>query len=88
MRDALPKFANEYEVIFVNDGSPDNSGMLSRFWRINTAGSEALPSAEFGRKRDSVWYPGGSYEVTVTMDQDLQHPPEEIQACSQNRRWF
>src|SRR5687767_3875271 len=25
MQDALPKFAQTYEVIFVNDGSPDNS---------------------------------------------------------------
>ena len=80
MKDALPKFAKKFEVIFVNDGSPDNS------WAV----IEKLASQygwvrgiclrrNYGQHNATLCgIREARYEVTVTMDQDLQHPPQEI----------
>jgi glycosyltransferase involved in cell wall biosynthesis len=76
----LPAFTDQYEIILVNDGSPDNSwsviqnliaehncvrgiGMMRNYGQHNAT----LCGVRLAR-----------YEVTVTMDQDLQHLPEDI----------
>jgi undecaprenyl-phosphate 4-deoxy-4-formamido-L-arabinose transferase len=80
MQEALPKFAQSYEVIFVNDGSPDHSWAIienvahqcSWIRGINLRRNYGQHNATLCGIREA------RYEVTVTMDQDLQHPPEEI----------
>jgi len=76
----LPAFAKKYEIILVDDGSPDDSWPLIqsitrkykwvrgiRMMRNYGQHNATLCGVRLAR-----------YEVVVTMDQDLQHPPEEI----------
>jgi glycosyltransferase involved in cell wall biosynthesis len=80
MRDALPKFANRYEVIFVNDGSPDNSWeLIEKLTRQYGWIRGICLRRNYGQHNATLCgIREARYEVTITMDQDLQHPPEEI----------
>jgi glycosyltransferase involved in cell wall biosynthesis len=80
MRDALPKFANQYEVIFVNDGSPDDSwAAVEKLTRQYSWVRGICLRRNYGQHNATLCgIREARYEVTVTMDQDLQHPPEEI----------
>lgn len=77
---ALPTFAEQYEIILVNDGSPDNSWQLIQHltgeypWvrGVHMMRNYGQHNATLCGVREAC------YEVIVTMDQDLQHPPEEI----------
>ena len=77
---SLPTFATEYEVILVNDGSPDNS------WQIIQALSKRYPCVRgihlmrnYGQHNATLCgVRAARHDITVTMDQDLQHPPGEI----------
>lgn len=78
---ALDTLGESYEVIFVNDGSRDRSAALLReqFERrpdvtravllANNAGQHMAIMAGFEHSRG---------EIIVTLDADLQNPPEEI----------
>lgn len=76
----LPGIAKKYEVILINDGSPDASWeviqRLSNKYRwvrgIRLMRNYGQHNATLCGVREA------RYEVTLTMDQDLQHPPEEI----------
>ncbi len=76
----LPSFAEKYEIILVNDGSPDNS------WDVIQVLVHKHPHVKgirlmrnYGQHNATLCgVRAAQYEVTVTMDQDLQHPPEEI----------
>lgn len=76
----LPAFAENYEVILVNDGSPDNS------WKIIQDLTGVHPCVRgirmmrnYGQHNATLCgVRAAQYEVVVTMDQDLQHPPGEI----------
>jgi glycosyltransferase involved in cell wall biosynthesis len=76
----LPNIAESYEVVLVNDGSPDNSwaaierlaGQYAWVRGINLMRNYGQHNAVLCGIRDA------GYEVIVTMDDDLQHPPEEI----------
>jgi glycosyltransferase involved in cell wall biosynthesis len=76
----LPKFAQSYEAILVNDCSPDTSwekikGLTQRFpWvvGINLMRNYGQHSATLCGVRLA------RYDVTITMDDDMQHPPQEI----------
>jgi glycosyltransferase involved in cell wall biosynthesis len=81
LKAALPNFAESYEVILVNDGSPDGS------WHAIECLAEKYPGWLRGIRlmrnygQHSATLCGlrlARYEVTVTMDQDLQHLPEDI----------
>jgi glycosyltransferase involved in cell wall biosynthesis len=84
----LQELASEYEVIFVNDDSRDNS------WQVITRLSERYPwirginlMKNFGQH--NALLTGilvAQYEVIVTMDDDLQHPPEEIHKLTSELR--
>ncbi len=80
MRDALPRFANQYEVIFVNDGSPDDSwAIIEKLTRQYGWVRGICLRRNYGQHNATLCgIREARYEVTVTMDQDLQHPPEEI----------
>jgi glycosyltransferase involved in cell wall biosynthesis len=82
----LSQIADSYEVLLVNDGSPDNSWTvideLARKYSwvrgINLMRNYGQHNATLCGVR------AARYEITVTMDQDLQHPPEESPPCFQN----
>ena len=78
---ALDKLAITYECVFVNDGSRDRSAALLRqqFQRRPHETRVVLFHANFGQH--SAVMAGLSYargEYVVTLDADLQNPPEEI----------
>lgn len=76
----LPAFTDQYEIILVNDGSPDDS------WAVIQRLSQQYPCVRgirmmrnYGQHNATLCgVRAARYEVTVTMDQDSQHPPEEI----------
>lgn len=77
---ALPSFAERYEIILVNDGSPDNSwpliqSLTQKYKRVKGI----CLMRNYGQHNATLCgVRAARYEVTVTMDQDLQHPPEGI----------
>jgi undecaprenyl-phosphate 4-deoxy-4-formamido-L-arabinose transferase len=78
----LPTFTEQYEIILVNDGSPDRS------WEIIRRLTSEYPCVRGIRMMRNYGQHNATlcgvrearYEIVVTMDQDLQHPPAEIPA--------
>ena len=78
--EVLPQIALEHEIILVNDGSRDRS------WDVISELSSRYPAVRgFNLMRNYGLHNAllcgiraAKYEVIVTMDDDLQHPPEEI----------
>jgi glycosyltransferase involved in cell wall biosynthesis len=76
----LPRLAQNFEVILINDGSRDGS------WETIQAISQSTPwvrginmMRNYGQHNALVCgMRQASYAITVTMDDDLQHPPAEI----------
>jgi undecaprenyl-phosphate 4-deoxy-4-formamido-L-arabinose transferase len=76
----LPQLSPEYEVILVNDGSPDRS------WEVICEQAKTYAwlrginlMCNYGQHNALLaGIHAAQYEVIVTMDDDLQHPPEEI----------
>src|SRR5688572_1549862 len=76
----LPTFAQTYEIILVNDGSPDNS------WQFIQNATREYPCVRgirmmrnYGQHNATLCgVRAARYEIVVTIDQDLQHPPAEI----------
>jgi undecaprenyl-phosphate 4-deoxy-4-formamido-L-arabinose transferase len=78
---ALDALGRSYEVIFVNDGSRDRSAGILReqFERRPEVTRVVLFAANFGQHRAILAgfaYARGRY--LITLDADLQNPPEEI----------
>jgi undecaprenyl-phosphate 4-deoxy-4-formamido-L-arabinose transferase len=80
LADVLPGLAPDFEVILVNDGSPDAS------WETITRLAAAHPwlrgvnlMRNYGQHNALLCgIRLARHEVIITMDDDLQHPPEEI----------
>jgi glycosyltransferase involved in cell wall biosynthesis len=80
LEEVLPRVATQYEIILVNDGSRDRS------WEVISELSSRLPTVRglnlmrnYGQHNALLCgIRAAKYEVIVTMDDDLQHPPEEI----------
>jgi glycosyltransferase involved in cell wall biosynthesis len=78
--EVLPSIATQHEIILVNDGSRDRS------WDVISELSSRLPTVRglnlmrnYGQHNALLCgIRAAKYEVIVTMDDDLQHPPEEI----------
>jgi undecaprenyl-phosphate 4-deoxy-4-formamido-L-arabinose transferase len=76
----LPNCATRYEVVLVNDGSIDDS------WTVICGLAQKWPwirgvnlMRNYGQENALLCgVRAASFEVVVTMDDDLQHPPEEI----------
>jgi undecaprenyl-phosphate 4-deoxy-4-formamido-L-arabinose transferase len=76
----LPGLADQYEVVLVNDASPDDSWQVilslcqqySWLRGINLMRNYGQHNATLCGVR------AAQFEVIVTMDDDLQHPPEQI----------
>jgi len=82
IRNVLQRRASTFEILFVNDGSPDKS------WEAITALAQVYPevrgidlSRNYGQHNALLCgIREAAYEIIITMDDDLQHPPEEIPA--------
>jgi undecaprenyl-phosphate 4-deoxy-4-formamido-L-arabinose transferase len=78
--EVLPTLAENYELVFVNDNSPDGS------WDVISHLAEQHPwirainlMRNYGQHNALLCgIRATQYAVIVTMDDDLQHPPEEI----------
>lgn len=76
----LPQVAEAYEVLLVNDGSPDNSWkvigkLASQYEWVQGIGL----MRNYGQENATLCgIRTAHYEVIVTMDDDLQHCPEEL----------
>lgn len=76
----MPSVSEGYEVILVDDGSRDAS------WEVITALAQKYPwvrglnlMRNYGQHNALLaGIRAAQYQVTVTMDDDLQHPPQEI----------
>lgn len=76
----LPTFTEKYEIILVNDGSPDSSWqVIQRLAREHKWVRGICMMRNYGQHNATLCgVREACYEVVVTMDQDLQHPPREI----------
>ncbi|MCW5831499.1 MAG: glycosyltransferase family 2 protein [Labilithrix sp.] len=78
---ALEACGSAYEIILVNDGSADGS------WKVVAALSKEHPFVRginlmrnYGQHNALLCgIRAAEYEVVVTIDDDLQHPPEELE---------
>ncbi len=77
---SLPGFCARYELILINDGSPDRS------WQVITELAQRYAwvrginmMRNYGQHNALLCgIRSASYPILVTMDDDLQHPPAEI----------
>jgi undecaprenyl-phosphate 4-deoxy-4-formamido-L-arabinose transferase len=76
----LPAFAENYEIILVNDGSPDHSWQVIQRLACDYEEVKGIRMMRnYGQHNATLCgVRAARYDVIVTMDQDLQHPPEEI----------
>jgi len=77
---ALPTFAKKYEIILINDGSPDGSWeVIEQLVKKYKWVRGARLMRNYGQHNATLCGVRlARYDVIVTMDQDLQHPPEDI----------
>ena len=80
--DALNK---TYEIIFVNDGSADNS--LAILKAFNASRPDVAKIIDFERNFGQhpaiiAGFANASGDLVITIDADLQNPPEEIEKIS------
>ena len=76
----LPAVADRFEVIFVNDGSHDNSWQVIRDLAGEHTWIHAINLMRNSGQHNALLcgIRAAQYEVTITLDDDLQQPPEEI----------
>ena len=80
---ALDALGTSYEVIFINDGSRDRSAAILReqFQRRPEVTRVILFAANFGQHMAIMaGFEHSHGRIVITMDADLQNPPEEIGA--------
>jgi undecaprenyl-phosphate 4-deoxy-4-formamido-L-arabinose transferase len=77
---ALPAFTGDYEIILISDGSPDHSWQLiQNVTRRHHCVRGIRMMRNYGQHNATLCgVREARHEVVVTMDQDLQHPPDAI----------
>src|SRR5690606_37381475 len=77
---ALPAFASAFEVILVNDASRDNSWQVIEQLVQDYAWVRGINlMRNYGQHNALLCgIRSANYELVITMDDDLQHPPEEL----------
>jgi len=78
--EVLPALARSYEVVLVNDASPDGSwAVISRLAAQHSWIHPINLMRNYGQHNALLCgIRAAQYGLIVTMDDDLQHPPEEI----------
>lgn len=79
--DALDQYGKSYEIIFINDGSKDNSyAVLMELHQLRPDQIRVINfNGNFGQHMAIVaGFEKVRGEITITLDADLQNPPEEI----------
>jgi len=78
--EVLPGICAAFEIIFVDDGSPDESWTLLRELADADPRCKAIRMMRNYGQHNALLcgIRAASHPVIVTMDDDLQHPPEEI----------
>ena len=77
----LPEEFRFYEIIFVDDCSPDNSWNVLKDLQIKNPETIRVIhlARNFGQHNATLCgIRAAKYEICVTMDDDLQHPPEQL----------
>jgi len=78
---ALDKLGSRYEIVFVNDGSRDNSvSILAEQFRARPDVTRVvLFNGNYGQHMAILaGFEAARGEIMITLDADLQNPPEEI----------
>jgi glycosyltransferase involved in cell wall biosynthesis len=80
LHDVLPGITDGYEIVLVVDGGDQETWTAALQVQRRSARVEAIRlSRNFGQHNALVaGVRAARYDVVVTMDDDLQHPPEEI----------
>jgi glycosyltransferase involved in cell wall biosynthesis len=78
--EVLPRVATQYEIILVNDDSRDRSWeIISELCSRSSTVRGLNMMRNYGQHNALLCgIRAAQYDVIVTMDDDLQHPPEEI----------
>ena len=78
--EVLPRVAAQHEIILVNDGSRDRSwDVISELSSQSRAVRGLNLMRNYGQHNALLCgIRAAKYDVIITMDDDLQHPPEEI----------
>jgi glycosyltransferase involved in cell wall biosynthesis len=71
LSNVLPSITENYEIVFVDDGSTDNSFNILKGINKEDKKAKAIKSISAG-----FYYSKG--DVIITMDGDLQNDPEDI----------
>jgi len=77
---ALSLLATEYEIVFVNDHSPDKSGKIIASLAAQDPRVRGIDlMRNYGQHNALLCgIRAARFDTIVTLDDDLQHPPEEI----------
>jgi glycosyltransferase involved in cell wall biosynthesis len=80
LAEVLPRIAVQHEIILVNDGSRDRSWHVISELSSRSKAVRGLNLMRNYGQHNALLYGirAAKYDVIVTMDDDLQHPPEEI----------
>ena len=86
---ALDKLGASYEVVFVNDGSRDNSVAIlaEQFRKRPDVTRVVLFNGNYGQHMAILaGFEASRGEIMITLDADLQNPPEEIHKLVEKMR--